>query len=57
MHYGYIRLSQNKKTPSVEEMMEKASDWTDVYMSRFAIQRGSDIKSVLYRMIISDHHL
>ena len=54
---GIFDFLKTKKTPSVEEMMEKASDWTDVYMSRFAIQRGSDIKSVLYRMIISDHHL
>lgn len=45
---GIFDFLKAKKTPSVEEMMEKASDWTDVYMSRFAIQRGPDIKSAAF---------
>src|SRR5574344_1598308 len=45
---GVFDFLKTKKNPTVEEMMQKASEWTDVYMSRFALQQKPDVKSAAF---------
>lgn len=45
---GIFDFFKSKRNPSIEDMMEKASGWTDIYMDRFALQRKPDVKSAAF---------
>ncbi len=45
---GLFDFLNKKQNRSMVELMEKASAWTDVYLDRFALRKGADIKSAAF---------
>lgn len=45
---GLLDFLKGKNPPTIEDMMNKASAWTDIYMECYALRRNSKVKGSIF---------